>query len=122
MARSLFGQMGDGTPVHAFSLAAGRLSATILDMGGTITAIRVPNRDGHARNVVLGLKDLAAYEASGWWNCLIGRYANRLNNGITVGGGIIPWHRTAMALPCMAGAISHGAGGFGRSRRKATPR
>ena len=50
-------------------------------MGGTITAITVPGRDGRRRNVVLGLKDLAAYEASGWWNCLIGRYANRLKNG-----------------------------------------
>jgi aldose 1-epimerase len=62
------------------------LSATILDMGGTITAITVAAQDGRRRNVVLGLKDLAAYEASGWWNCLIGRYANRLKNGVTIDG------------------------------------
>ncbi len=40
--------------------------------------------------MVLGLKDLAAYEASGWWNCLIGRYANRLKNGITIEGRHYP--------------------------------
>jgi aldose 1-epimerase len=50
----------------------------------------VPGRDGHSRNVVLGLKDLAAYEASGSWNCLIGRYANRLKNGVTLDGRHYP--------------------------------
>jgi len=92
MMPSLYGHMGDGTPVHAFTLAgpAGRLSARILDMGGTITAITVPDRHGRGRNVVLGLKDLAAYEASGWWNCLIGRYANRLKNGVALGGRHYP--------------------------------
>ncbi len=67
------------------STNANGLAATILDMGGTITAIQVPGRDGQSRNVVLGLVDLAAYEASGWWNCLIGRYANRLRNGFSAG-------------------------------------
>ncbi len=80
-----------GTPVHAFTLGGGAgVAATILDMGGIITAITVPGRDGRRRNVVLGLKDLAAYEASGWWNCLIGRYANRLKNGVTIEGRHYP--------------------------------
>jgi aldose 1-epimerase len=74
-----YGNKSDGAAVTAHTLAGGRLSATVLDMGGTITAITV---DG--RNVVLGLDGLAAYEASGWWNCLIGRYANRLKNGFTL--------------------------------------
>jgi aldose 1-epimerase len=91
MARALYGQMADGTPVHAYTLGTGgRLTATVLDMGGTITAITVADREGRARNVVLGLKDVAAYQASGWWNCLIGRYANRLKNGVTIGGRHYP--------------------------------
>src|SRR5258706_13966959 len=86
MMPSLYGRMGDGTPVHVFTLAdpAGRLSARILDMGGTITAITVPDRHGYGRNVVLGLEALAAYEASGWGDCLNGRHANRLKNGVTL--------------------------------------
>jgi aldose 1-epimerase len=95
--------MADGTPVHAFTLAAGRLNATILDMGGTITAIRAPDRHGRPRNVVLGLKDLAAYEASGWWNCLIGRYANRLKNGITVQGRHYPLAQDAHGVTLHGG-------------------
>jgi len=91
MARTLYGTTKDGADVHAFTLGGEPgLEATILDMGGTITAIRVGGRDGRRRNVVLGLKDLAAYEASGWWNCLIGRYANRLKNGVTIGGKHYP--------------------------------
>ena len=87
MARAIYGRIADGTPVHAYTLGAqGRLSATILDLGGTITAISVPDAQGRTRNVVLGLKDLAAYQDSGWWNCLIGRYANRLKNGVTIAG------------------------------------
>jgi len=91
MARILYGQMADGSPVHAYTISADKgLTATILDMGGTITAIRVPDRDGQIRNVVLGLADLAAYQASGWWNCLIGRYANRLKHGVTIAGRHYP--------------------------------
>jgi len=105
MARHPYGTRRDGSPVHAYELKSGRLSATILDMGGTITAIRVPDRQGRTRNVVLGLKDLAAYEASGWWNCLIGRYANRLKNGITLAGRHYP------LAPDANGVTLHGGRG-----------
>jgi len=105
MAGLSYGAKADGTPVHAHTLERGRLGATILDMGGTITAIRVPDREGRVRNVVLGLKDLAAYEASGWWNCLIGRYANRLKNGVTLEGRHYPLAQDAN------GVILHGGRG-----------
>lgn len=87
MHRTLYGVKQNGEAVHATTLTnANGLAATILDMGGTIIAIQAPGRDGHSRNVVLGLADLAAYETSGWWNCLIGRYANRLKNGFFLDG------------------------------------
>jgi aldose 1-epimerase len=106
MARTLYGNKKDGAPVHAFTLGSGPgLEATILDMGGTITAIRVVGQDGKRRNVVLGLKDLAAYEASGSWNCLIGRYANRLKNGVTVEGRHYP------LSPAANGVTLHGGRG-----------
>jgi aldose 1-epimerase len=86
MGRAFYGRMADGTPVQAFTLAAGKISATILELGGTITELNVTKAPGRTCNLVLGLKDLAAYEASGWWNCLIGRYANRLRGGIMLDG------------------------------------
>jgi aldose 1-epimerase len=103
MVRLPYGTKADGTPVHAHTLQCGQLSATILDMGGTITAIRVPDAQGRPRNVVLGLKDLAAYEASGWWNCLIGRYANRLKNGVTLDGRHYPLAQDANGVTLHGG-------------------
>lgn len=103
MARTLYGRMADGTPVHAFALAAGDISTTILDLGGTITAIAVPDAQGRTRNMVLGLKDLAAYEASGWWNCLIGRYANRLRGGVTLDGRHYPLAQDAHGVTLHGG-------------------
>jgi len=99
----LYGTKTDGTPVHAFTLGGARLTATILDMGGTITAITVPGPGSAARNVVLGLENLAAYESSGWWNCLIGRYANRLKNGVTVEGRHYPLAQDANGVTLHGG-------------------
>jgi aldose 1-epimerase len=88
MNRSFYGTKTDGAAVHAFTLSNARgMRATVLDMGGTITAI---HPDAQGPNMVLGLKDLAAYEASGWWNCLIGRYANRIRGGFTLDGKHYP--------------------------------
>ena len=93
-----YGSKSDGKAVTAYTLRNGRLTATILDMGGTITAITV---DG--RNVVLGLDGLAAYEASGWWNCLIGRYANRLRGGFTLDGVHYPLSQDANGVTLHGG-------------------
>jgi aldose 1-epimerase len=98
MVRQLYGHMRDGSAVHGHTLGAGGLTATVLDMGGTITAIKLADR-----NIVLGLKDLAAYEASGWWNCLIGRYANRLRNGVTIAGQHYPLARDANGVTLHGG-------------------
>src|SRR6185312_8529357 len=98
MAVTLYGQTKDGKEVRAFHLKGAKLSASILDMGGTITAIEIAGR-----NVVLGLKDLAAYEASGWWNCLIGRYANRLKGGVTIAGQHYPLAQDANGVTLHGG-------------------
>src|SRR3954464_2421527 len=103
MTRILYGSKSDGAPIHAFTLNGARLSATVLDMGGTVTAITVPVRGGAGRNVVLGLENLAAYETSGWWNCLIGRYANRLKDGVTVEGRHYPLAQDAHGVTLHGG-------------------
>jgi aldose 1-epimerase len=95
---TFYGNKSDGTAVTAHTLRNGRLSATVLDMGGTITGITVAGR-----NVVLGLDGLGAYEASGWWNCLIGRYANRLRNGFTLDGTHYPLAQDANGVTLHGG-------------------
>jgi aldose 1-epimerase len=87
VAQSPYGTTEDGKVVHAFTLANDHgMSVKFLDLGGIITEINVPGRDGSNANVVLSLPDLDAYEHTGAFNSLIGRYANRLLNGFSIDG------------------------------------
>src|SRR5688572_12963474 len=54
----------------------------IINYGGTITDIIVPDKNGQAGNVVLGYDSLAGFLQSGnpYFGCLVGRYANRIAN------------------------------------------
>ncbi len=54
----------------------------ISDLGGVITEIHTPDRDGHLADVCLGFDDAAAYLGeSHYLGALIGRYGNRIANG-----------------------------------------
>lgn len=82
-----YGVTADGKAVHVYTLSnAHSVSARILDYGGIITELNAPDRRGQVKNVVLGLADLEAYEATGALNSLIGRYANRIKGGFTIDG------------------------------------
>src|SRR5437764_532148 len=73
-----YGTMADGRIVHEHELRnAEGMSVRFLSLGGIVTAIEVPDRAGRRDNVVLGLPDLAAYEArnhSYRFGALMGRY------------------------------------------------
>jgi len=78
-----FGTLPDGTPVSRWTLTdTTGASASILDYGAIIQALRVPDRDGRAANVVLGFDNLPDYlERSPFFGALIGRYGNRIAGG-----------------------------------------
>jgi aldose 1-epimerase len=58
------------------------LSLTAINRGGIVTALRVPDRHGHAANVVLGLPALADYDSPHpHLGAIVGRYANRIAHG-----------------------------------------
>lgn len=54
----------------------------ILNYGGTVTDIIVPDKNGKPGNVVLGFDSLSGYLQTGnpYFGCLVGRYANRIAN------------------------------------------
>jgi aldose 1-epimerase len=83
------------------------MEVRILNYGGTITDIIVPDRSGNFENVVLGFATLEGYRGKNnpYFGALIGRYANRIgkaafqigeeryplsanNNGNTLHGGM----------------------------------
>lgn len=54
---------------------------TVLDLGGIVTSLEVPDRYGQPANVVLGLAKLDDYvQAHVNFGALVGRYANRIGN------------------------------------------
>jgi len=79
----LFGYLQDGRAVERYILHndAG-MTAKVLTFGGIISELRVPDGTGSARNVALGLRSLAEYEAGHpYFGAITGRYANRIAAG-----------------------------------------
>ena len=76
------GHLDDGTAVHTYRIGAGGLALQLIDLGATVQRLEVPDRDGAARNVVLGHRELAAYaSSSSYFGSVVGRFANRIAGG-----------------------------------------
>lgn len=103
-----YGVTKDGRAVRAFTLINDKgASATILDYGGAIAAIRVPDRKGQLGNVVMSYADLAGWETVGHANSIIGRYANRIRKGFTLDGAAYPLQQNAQGITLHGGPPSY---------------
>src|SRR3954447_13772251 len=80
IAREPFGTLPDGTAIERWRLQnAHGLQLEFLSHGGILSALRVPDRQGRAANILLGLPRLEDYVArSPYFGGLIGRCANRI--------------------------------------------
>jgi aldose 1-epimerase len=78
-----FGTMPDGQPVDLYTLRnANGAEATIITYGGTVTTLKMPDRNGNLGDVVLGYDHLGGYLTnSPFFGCLVGRYGNRIAKG-----------------------------------------
>jgi aldose 1-epimerase len=79
---TLYGMI-DNNEVRQFTLRnVNGMIVKVLNYGGTITDIIVPDRDGIFKNVVLGFDSLEGYRqpTNPYFGCLVGRYANRIAN------------------------------------------
>ncbi len=104
-----YGVTAAGQAVEVFTLSNSHgMIVKVLNYGGVITEIDVPDRQGKIGNVVLALQDLSAYEARPNFSSLIGRFANRIDGGGFMLDGV------RHALPSNADGISShgGVGGF----------
>ncbi len=58
---------------------ASGMEVRIITYGGIITSLRVPDRNGVFKSVVLGMNSFADYEARNpFFGCITGRFANRI--------------------------------------------
>ena len=77
-----FGYTKNGEQVKKYTLSGGRTEVDIIDYGGTITAIRTPDKDGKIVDVCLGYDTIDEYmDNGGYIGALIGRVGNRIGGG-----------------------------------------
>ncbi|WP_143745717.1 aldose epimerase family protein [Massilia sp. KIM] len=78
-----FGRLPDGAAITQFTLTNAKgMVAKIIDLGGIITELHAPDRDGNMADVVLGFDTVEPYLAdSPYFGALIGRYGNRIAKG-----------------------------------------
>lgn len=78
-----FGQMPDGRTVTQFTLTNRQgMEVRLLDLGGIVTHLYAPDRDGRFADVVLGFDTLEPYLTdSPYFGALIGRVGNRIAGG-----------------------------------------
>ena len=68
-------------PFKGFRVDTGALRAELLELGGIVTKLAVPDRCGRFGNVLIGCPRIADYLGfHPHFNCLVGRYANRMTN------------------------------------------
>ncbi|WP_339721268.1 aldose epimerase family protein [uncultured Paraglaciecola sp.] len=83
ITQAIFGKMPDGTVVEQFCLSnLNGVSIEILTLGGIIRRWLVPNDQNAQTDIVLGYDTVEDYLADdSYLGALVGRYANRINQG-----------------------------------------
>jgi len=73
----------DNRPVTQYTLTnTRRMQVSIIDYGGTVTNIMVPDKNGNTGDVVFGFDSFDGYVQKNepYFGALVGRYANRISN------------------------------------------
>ena len=83
-----YGELSNGNKVDLYTLKAGSITVKVINYGGIITEILVPDKQGKLADVVLGFDNLADYETKNrYFGAIVGRFANRLRDGnISISG------------------------------------
>lgn len=78
-----FAQLDDGTSIQLFTLTNRHgMMVKVIDLGGIITELHVPDKHGAFADVTLGFEHVAPYcDASPYFGALIGRFGNRIAQG-----------------------------------------
>ncbi len=83
MSHAPFGNLSDGTPISLYTMTnANGVTMKVMNYGGIIVSLEVPDRDGKTIDVILGYDSLKAYEKNNpFFGALVGRYGNRIAKG-----------------------------------------
>jgi aldose 1-epimerase len=119
ITRKLFGRTAEGTEIDAYEIAhASGASVRLLDYGGIVQSLRVPDRSGGLADVVLGGADPGFYlRRHPYFGCITGRVAGRITRGFFEVGGKA--YRLAINNP--PNHLHGGQTGLDRRRWQAEP-
>ena len=83
VTRASFGTLPDGREVSLFTLRnANGIEVRLIDYGGIVVSIVVPDRAGDFADITLGYENLEGYlTETPYFGALIGRYGNRIADG-----------------------------------------
>jgi aldose 1-epimerase len=77
-----FGVTATGEPVERWTMDDGEIAVGVLNLGGIIQSLELPDAADQRADIVLGFDDVAGYEATKTFaGALIGRFANRIADG-----------------------------------------
>src|SRR5262245_27614160 len=78
-----FGKTANTENIDLYTLTnANGIQVSIINLGGIVTALKVPDRNGKLANVVLGFDTVEGYlENRPFFGAIVGRYANRIAKG-----------------------------------------
>ena len=88
-----FGKHTDGREVRLFSMVCPNgFSIGITNYGATLTSINMPDRNGHAAEIIAGFPDLEDYlTPNPYIGATVGRFANRIAEAkFTIDGTVYP--------------------------------
>lgn len=78
-----FGFLPDGREVFSYLLDNGKIYAEILNYGGIVKNLWVPDKNGNRIDVALGFDTFEDYlDNDGYYGALVGRCANRIEKGM----------------------------------------
>src|SRR5262245_62117771 len=83
ITKAPYGKTADGTQIDIYTLTNSKgMEVKIINYGGIIVSLKVPDRKGKFEDVVLGYDSLASYLTDApYIGALIGRYGNRIAKG-----------------------------------------
>jgi aldose 1-epimerase len=84
VTKDSFGKTADGQNIDLYTLRnAHGVEAKIMNYGGILVSLKVPDRNGKFDDVVLGFNDLNSYLTKNdpYLGAIIGRYGNRIAKG-----------------------------------------
>lgn len=105
VASQFLAKTRSGENVNVYTLqGAGGVRMDVINLGGKVTRVFLPDREGKTADCVLGFNDVEGYEASDtYFGTLVGRFGNRIAGGKFTLNGVeykLAQNNAPGGLPC----------------------